>query len=237
MTSTHQATAAPDLKVCGLTGARDAQAAIATGATWLGAVLATRSPRRATPAQVRRIARVVRRSASTRLALVVAHQPLAPVLALAKEVGADAIQLHGGYGADDIARVQQAQRVVIWATPVDPSGRLLRPQDLALPWDILLLDVQTGQTFGGTGVPFDWAAMQPRPTSPFWVAGGLGPDDLVPAWRACQADGVDLSSRLERAPGKKDPAALAALGNAYAALRQQIPILGSLSDRQRREVR
>lgn len=237
MTVSADTSAVPVLKVCGLTGARDAQRAIGAGATWLGAVLAPRSPRRATPTQVRRIARVVLQSPSTRLALVVAHQPLAPVLSLADEIGAHAIQLHGGYTADDIARVRQPNRLVIWATPVDPSGRLLRPQDLALPWDILLLDVQVGQTFGGAGVPCDWAALDPRPEGTFWVAGGLGPSELLPAWLASRAAGLDLSSRLERSPGKKDPDILDALGVAYATLQHHTTSSNLSPDRHRREAR
>ena len=59
---------------------------------------------------------------------------------------------------------------------------------------------------GGTGhrVPLDWAADIARHRE-ILLAGGLGADDVGEAIATVRPAGVDASSRLERAPGEKDP--------------------------------
>lgn len=65
--------------------------------------------------------------------------------------------------------------------------------------DYILLD----QGNGGTGKTFDWALV-PEMTRPFFLAGGLGVDNLQQAIRQLNPWAVDLSSSLET-EGKKDP--------------------------------
>jgi phosphoribosylanthranilate isomerase len=49
------------------------------------------------------------------------------------------------------------------------------------------------------------------------LAGGLGPDNVRNAVAAVRPDGVDASSRLEREPGRKDPAKVRAFVQAARA--------------------
>lgn len=65
--------------------------------------------------------------------------------------------------------------------------------------DYILLD----QGNGGTGKTFDWALV-PEMTRPFFLAGGLGVDNLQQAIRQLNPWAVDLSSSMET-EGKKDP--------------------------------
>lgn len=62
-----------------------------------------------------------------------------------------------------------------------------------------------GATPGG-GAPFDWELLQgwTRP-GPLWLAGGLDPENVARAIEQVRPDGVDVSSGVEKSPGRKDP--------------------------------
>lgn len=90
------------------------------------------------------------------------------------------------------------------------------------PLEYLLIDTQVrpkpGDTgFGGTGEVFDWSLLARHPLPlPYFLAGGLGPHNLETALAACSPFAVDLNSKVETAPGRKDiskiEACLAILG-------------------------
>lgn len=54
----------------------------------------------------------------------------------------------------------------------------------------------------GTGTKLDWHAIK-QPDRPFFLAGGLNPDNVAEAIRLVQPHGVDVSSGVEKSPGKK----------------------------------
>jgi phosphoribosylanthranilate isomerase len=56
------------------------------------------------------------------------------------------------------------------------------------------------------GKSFDWELLQNLGAPvPFLLSGGLDADNVAEALRITRADGVDVSSGVERAPGEKDP--------------------------------
>jgi phosphoribosylanthranilate isomerase len=64
---------------------------------------------------------------------------------------------------------------------------------------------------GGNAVSFDWTIMQGAQFSrPWLLSGGLTPENLNTAVKLSGAKAVDVSSGVESAPGKKDPAKIAA---------------------------
>jgi phosphoribosylanthranilate isomerase len=69
-----------------------------------------------------------------------------------------------------------------------------------------LLDAYIPGQPGGTGHSFDWTlAVQAKGYGPVILAGGLTPDNVLQAVRTIQPWGVDVSSGVEAAPGRKDP--------------------------------
>jgi phosphoribosylanthranilate isomerase len=70
----------------------------------------------------------------------------------------------------------------------------------------LLLDAKVGG-FGGSGRSFDWSLARDarRFGLPFWLAGGLTPENVGEAIRRAEPTGVDVASGVESRPGVKDP--------------------------------
>jgi phosphoribosylanthranilate isomerase len=84
--------------------------------------------------------------------------------------------------------------------------------------DALLVDaVDTSEGFmrmGGTGKVADWQAAAKVVRSvdvPVFLAGGIGPDNIVAGLQAVRPDGVDLCSGVEAEKGKKDAEKVRAL--------------------------
>jgi phosphoribosylanthranilate isomerase len=70
----------------------------------------------------------------------------------------------------------------------------------------LLLDTLDAQRHGGTGRRFDWSLVPADSGRALVVAGGLDPANVDSAIRAMRPWAVDVSSGVERIPGRKDRA-------------------------------
>ena len=81
-----------------------------------------------------------------------------------------------------------------------------------------LYDTYGKSQSGGSGTAFDWSKL-PAHCAPRLLAGGLNPDNVAVAIRACHPFAVDVSSGVESAPGIKSSAKMqrfiTAVHNAY----------------------
>jgi phosphoribosylanthranilate isomerase len=87
----------------------------------------------------------------------------------------------------------------------------------------VLLDSSTATKWGGTGQTFDWERVQPwagiiNSISKLVIAGGLHPGNVQEAIHILHPWGVDVSTGVERAPGKKDPHKVRAFVQAVRAM-------------------
>lgn len=119
----------------------------------------------------------------------------------------DLIQLHGNEKEDYVRRLRQiVPKPLIRAIRVGPgfdAGSLSDFQNGQSPlYDYPLFDTLAVNAYGGTGISFDWSLVQSC-RRPFFLAGGLGADNVGDAVRAVRPYGVDLSSKAE-SEGKKD---------------------------------
>jgi len=89
----------------------------------------------------------------------------------------------------------------------------------------VLLDSSNDARRGGTGQAFDWERVQPwagiiNSISKLIVAGGLRPGNVQEAIHLLHPWGVDVSSGVEREPGKKDPRKVRAFVQAVRAMEE-----------------
>ena len=89
----------------------------------------------------------------------------------------------------------------------------------------VLLDSSNDERRGGTGQKFDWERVQPwagiiNSISKLIVAGGLRPGNVQEAIHILHPWGVDVSSGVEREPGKKDPRKVHAFVEAVRAMEE-----------------
>jgi phosphoribosylanthranilate isomerase len=202
------------VKICGITSAEDARLAAAAGADAVGFVFWPGSPRRVTVEQAAEAARALPPFV-LRVGVFV-DAPREKMQRTADAVGLDLLQLHGQEPPESLAGLG---RRALKAVRVGSGFRLeeaLRYEGYAAG---LLVDTRlSGETAlpGGTGVPFDWSLVKGlRERASFlMLAGGLGPDNVAEAIAAVRPDAVDVSSRVETLPGRKDAARVRAFVDA-----------------------
>ena len=109
----------------------------------------------------------------------------------------DLAQLHGGEDERYIARLRElTDRPLIQAFRVETAADLARAENSTA--DYILLD----HGAGGTGETFDWSLLKGF-DRPFFLAGGLGPENVAEAVAALRPFAVDVSSGIET-DGLKD---------------------------------
>lgn len=188
------------VKVCGITNVVDGRGAAEAGADAVGFLFA-RSPRRIDPATARGISAEL--PPNVRKVGVFVNEEPGEVLRIAREVGLDMAQLHGDETPEEVAEIRAGGLAVMKALRVRNADDLAGVEGLGA--DLYLLDAHGGKTRGGTGKTFDWpVAKSLRGRGNIVVSGGLTPENVREAIEFFGPYGVDASSSLEDAPGKKN---------------------------------
>ncbi len=184
------------VKICGITSEDDALLAVAMGADAVGFVFAP-SPRQIAP---QRVYDITRRLPPEILTVGVFRDELPErVIELVQRSGVKAAQLHGRETPSQVAQVAQ---VVRWVIKAYPAGHPMVREARTMATDLVLLDAPTP----GSGTMFDWSLVADVPTGVRLIlAGGLDPDNVATAIERTEPWGVDVSSGVEREPGRKDP--------------------------------
>jgi phosphoribosylanthranilate isomerase len=204
------------VKICGITNVRDAKAALAAGADYLGLNFYKGSKRYITPASGKKIAQALK-GTDVKLVGVFVNETPERVVEIARTVGLSHAQLHGDETPEQVADVAKAGVPVIKALRVGPNfgdGAQLDGYKRAKAY---LLDGFDPHERGGSGKIFDWRkAARASGTQPLFLAGGITPENVAEAIRIAQPYAIDVCSGVESAasPRKKDKAKIAALMNA-----------------------
>lgn len=199
------------IKICGITNWTDANRAIQSGASLLGFNFYPRSPRYITPRKARGIVRRLPRGISA--VGVFVNETEDRMLAIARTVGLDYLQLHGDEPPAAVARLKRKVRIIRAFRVRKPfRATQLAPFRQA---HAILLDGFDPQLTGGTGRTFDWTlARRAKPYGRIFLAGGLTPENIGEAIRTVRPYAVDVCSGVEARPGKKDAARLRAFHRA-----------------------
>lgn len=196
------------VKICGLTQRTDAELAAAAGAEYVGTVLALGSPRRVSAETAARVGGGL----PCVLVCVFVNEPPDAVVAQASVAGAQVIQLHGEESAADVVAVRESGGWRVWkAVRLRDADEWPRAAERYAPVaDGILVEGWDAKVQGGGALRFAWdrvAAERDAVPSEvdLIVAGGLTPDNVADAIGLLRPDVVDVSSGVERAPGRKDP--------------------------------
>lgn len=196
------------VKICGITRAADAEAAVALGASAIGFIFWADSARFIDPYRARAIAAGLPPFVTP--VGVFVNQPAKYVNAVASLVRLGAVQLHGDETPDLLPRFHRP--VVKAVARIDADTATAWPDRVRL-----LVDADDPVRRGGTGAKADWAAAaRLAAVRPIVLAGGLTPANVADAVRQVRPFGIDVSSGVEVSPGIKDPARMEQL---FAALR------------------
>lgn len=187
------------VKICGITNEDDALLAVAMGADAVGFVFAP-SPRQIPPQQAYDI---TRRLPPEILTVGVFRNELpARMIEIAHKSGVKGIQLHGRETAEQSREVAGHFR---WMIKAFGAGDENLPRADEFGTDLILLDAPSP----GSGKVFDWSLAGDAPDSVRLIlAGGLTPENVAAAVEEVQPWGVDVSSGVEKSPGRKDAIAV-----------------------------
>ena len=182
------------IKICGLTRQKDIDFVNEAKPDYIGFVFAP-SKRQVEAAQAFALRK--RLSPEIRAVGVFVDAPISQIRDICEKKILDCVQLHG---REDSAYIRTLREHI--GLPVIKAVSMSRPIDLkkldGLDADYLLFD----QGSGGSGQTFDWDRI-PKVDKPFFLAGGLNPNNLSQAIEAVKPFAVDLSSGVESG-GVKD---------------------------------
>lgn len=194
------------VKICGIKQPDQALAIARLGATDLGFICVAQSPRYVTPTEIQLAIAALPAPPPNRVG-VFANASLEEILAVLTVADLNGIQLHGQESPAECAalKAQRPDLEVIKAFRIKTPDQLDQLAPYADSVDTFLLDAFDPQQLGGTGHTLDWATLRTfQPSRPWFLAGGLKPENVRLALSLVHPDGIDLSSGVEKKPGDKD---------------------------------
>lgn len=187
------------VKICGLRRMEDVSYVNACLPDYVGFVFAE-SRRQVTPEQ----AKEMREALDSRIQTVgvFVNEKIESICQLCSQGILDLIQLHGDEDGDYLRRLASSTDIpIIRAVRVRSMQQILEAQDQ--PCDYLLLDTYIPGQYGGGGQTFDPDLIPPL-RKPWFLAGGLNPENVKGKIEKYHPFGVDVSSAVET-EGRKDP--------------------------------
>ncbi len=188
------------IKLCGLSRPCDIEAANELRPEYIGFVFARKSKRAVSPDRAAELRQLL--SPEIRAVGVFVKESPEQVADLLNRGVIDLAQLHGGEDDAYIGRLRQLScKPIIQAFRIETAEDIGKAELSAA--DFLLLD-----SGSGSGVTFDWNLVK-NMRKPYFLAGGLSPENVRSAVARLHPFAVDVSSGIET-EGLKDRAKMAA---------------------------
>ena len=196
-----------EVKICGLSNEEGVDAALDAGADFVGFVFFPPSPRNIATGQAAALAERAR--GRTQVVALTVDGSDALLDEVVSTLRPDLLQLHGKETPERSADIRRrTSRAVMKVLSIAERADLAAAARYA-DAERLLLDAKLPKDAtrpGGYGVAFDWSILDSfLPAQPWLLAGGLHPGNVAEALAVSAASGVDVSSGVETAPGKKSP--------------------------------
>lgn len=191
----------PQIKICGITSIDDALACINLGADAVGCVFYPKSPRHLKNNQARDICLAM--PEKTQTVGVFVNETFTRIMQRVERCCLSAVQLHGQEPPELISRLRNEKLIVIKALFADgqPSFKDVSNYHASA----FLLECGKGKLPGGNALKWNWGlAKDIGSRYPLIIAGGLSPDNVSYAIDVSMPHAVDVSSGVERSPGRKD---------------------------------
>ena len=185
------------VKICGLRRPEDIEAANVAKPDYVGFIFVPETKRYVAPDLAANFRRDL--AADIQTVGVFVNAPIEEIVAICKAGIIDVIQLHGEEDATYIDQLKgQVDQNIIKSVAV--GDELVVDPNQA---DYLLFD-SLSPSRGGSGKIFDWKMVSAYQEKPFFLAGGLGVENIEEALKVVRPYAVDASSSLET-DGVKDP--------------------------------
>ena len=196
------------IKFCGLSRPCDIEAVNELKPEYIGFVFVAKRRRYITPEKAKELKQLL--DPEIKAVGVFVNEPPERVACLLKNGVIDIAQFHGSENEDDISRLRSlAHQPIIKAFRVETAKDVAEIERCSA--DYVLLD-----SGAGTGIKFDWNLIQ-NIKRPYFLAGGLSPDNAGDAVTMLHPFAVDVSSGIET-DGVKDKTKMAAF---VAAVRKE----------------
>jgi len=185
------------IKICGMTNLEDALKASTLAIDAIGFIFAP-SPRRVDPSVIQEI--VMHLPPSLLKVGVFLNEDRTTVETMARVCHLDILQFHGNESSEYCREFPLPVIKAIRIKDLESLGAMDLYPDVTL-----LLDTYSPVKAGGTGTPFPWEfAQKAKEKKDFILSGGLTPENIRRAVHRVRPLGVDVSSGVEREPGRKD---------------------------------
>ncbi|MDC0832838.1 N-(5'-phosphoribosyl)anthranilate isomerase [Leptolyngbya valderiana BDU 20041] len=222
------------VKICGITRPKQGSAIVELGATALGFICVSASPRYVPISRIVEICRTLpvwragepgsQGAREIDRIGVFAKTSVDEICRVVEATPLTGVQLHSDESPEYCQHVRSRLPHVelIKAFRVRKASDLDRLSDYCDIVDAVLLDAYDPQHLGGTGKTLNWESLQTfQFPCPWFLAGGLNPDNVNLALSQLTPDGIDLSSGVERSPGDKD---IEKVKRLFETLRKQSPV-------------
>lgn len=186
------------VKICGITSLENACMAVNYGASAIGMIFYSGSPRYVEPNKAAQwIGRV---SGKVKKVGVFVNENIEIIRSTIEKLNLDYIQLHGNESPEFCKEILKP---VIKVLRVDKhvDNSVLEKYNVYA----FLLDTYKEDKPGGTGEKFKWEFVSALKTeTPIILSGGLNADNIIEGINVIQPAAVDLNSGVESSPGEKD---------------------------------
>lgn len=183
------------IKICGLTRPEDIACVNRLLPDYIGFVCWPGSRRFVSEEQAARLKAAL--SSEIKAVGVFVDAPVEEITALLQKGVIDMAQLHGEESEEDVCRIRE-----LTGKPVIRAVKVSCRRDVE-EWQGSVADYLLFDSGMGSGRTFDWSLLKDV-KRPYFLAGGLGADNLEQVLTQVQPYGVDLSSSVETG-GYKDP--------------------------------